>query len=501
MLRQVKAVIKRNPSAFRIVAFGFLLRLLFTYVIAPFYFNRENIYLDGDTTSWMAGLYHMVYKGEFTMMIDREMAYYCRMPGYSFFLAPAFFMVSLYLKLFVSEAASIQPEMWYPVLKITAIFQMIIDSISIYLMYYVVLKTLKSYQTAIVAALLYASYPFIIVWNPVCYSEVPSVFFSLLAMAIFLKSEQKIWLAFAGFCLGFAVLNRPQYALLAPLMCIIFYQKYQSSLFRNLSKIVVFFAFFTITYGAWPLRNYVRFNKVVLTQDLRGYDCWNDDVIAFMQYIYSVKSEWNPQFTQIIQNKTVVFPKESYRTVEDSLLLEKAVYMAKNCGRGFSEWDGYWKKTIPIFDITGDCSSEIASIFNHLRNNQIKHHPYNFYVKLPLCNLNKAIFKSGLEGEVTMARRLGENLFYYRSLLILLGLAGIFMMLFKQETRPIAAFAGLFFVMLYGYLCFGTSPQCRNIEIRYFLQADILLLIPAAFLLARLSLVNSFTTRFFPEKR
>jgi nicotinamide riboside transporter PnuC len=100
-----------------------------------------------------------------------------------------------------------------------------------------------------------------------------------------------------------------------------------------------------------------------------------------------------------------------------------------------------------------------------------------------------------------MARRLGENLFYYRSLLILLGLAGIFMMLFKQETRPIAAFVGLFFVMLYGYLCFGTSPQCRNIEIRYFLQADILLLIPAAFLLARLSFVNSFTARFFPEKR
>jgi Gpi18-like mannosyltransferase len=498
IFRYIKDFTERNRSVLLIVLFGLGLRLIFTYLIAPHYFNRENINLDGDTTSWMAGLYQMVYHGEFTMMAGREMAYYCRMPGYSFFLAPAFFMVSLYLKLFVGEAAAHQPEMWYVVLKITAVFQMIIDSLSIYLIYYIVLKMLQNYTAAIIAALLYATYPFIIAWNPVCYAEVPSVFFCLSAIALSLKSEKKLWLAIAGFCLGFAVLNRPQFALLAPLMLIPFYQKYGYAVKQNLIKVTTFFMFFVVTYGAWPLRNYLRFDKIILTQDLRGYDCWNDDVIAFMQYIYSVKAEWNPQFTQIIQNKTVVFPKESYRTVEDSLMLEKAVYMAKNCGRGFSEWEGYWKETILIFDITSDCSAEVAAIFNQLRKNQIKHNPFNFYVKLPLKNLKKAIFKSGLQAKATFARTLGENLFYYRSLLILLGLIGCWKMIKTRESRYLGLFTGLFFAMLYGYLCFGTSPQCRNIEMRYFLQADVLMLIPAAFLLSRMALVQNFTRRFFP---
>ncbi|HET8647000.1 MAG TPA: hypothetical protein VFO85_16005, partial [Vicinamibacteria bacterium] len=43
-----------------------------------------------------------------------------------------------------------------------------------------------------------------------------------------------------------------------------------------------------------------------------------------------------------------------------------------------------------------------------------------------------------------------------------------------------------FFVLLYLTLCAGTSPQLRNIEMRYFLPADVLLLIPAAGLISRL---------------
>jgi hypothetical protein len=56
----------------------------------------------------------------------------------------------------------------------------------------------------------------------------------------------------------------------------------------------------------------------------------------------------------------------------------------------------------------------------------------------------------------------------------------------------------LYFMLLYFYLCFGTGDQCRNIEIRYFLPADILLLIPAAFFiegfLKKRNTGNSHTT-------
>ena len=497
----MRSILKKFYSGNRAICnvffLGLLLRLIFTFFIAPFYFNRPNIHFDNDTTAWMAALSNLIYQGEFTVMLNNEFAAYCRMPGYSLFLAPAFELVSFSYYLQGIDVKT-HTEMWYSVLKITAFLQIVLDSISIYFIYYISKKTIKQHKVAIIGALLYAFYPFVIVWNPVCYSEIPSIFFGLLALVLVLASDRNYIMAFAGAALGFSVLNRPQFALLAPLMIFFFYQKYGSFNKQYFTKLFVFFVLFTCTYGAWPIRNYIRFNKVIITQDLRGFDNWNDDVIAFMQYIYSVKSEWQPQFSNILQNKQVDFPEIAYSTAEDSLKLERAVYLAKNCGRGFSEWGGYWKATIPIFDTANDCSKEVARLFNELRQSQIEKHPFNFYVKVPLQNLNKAIFKSGLSDNASFARKLGGYLFYFRTLLILTGIAGLFLMFRKKELRPIALFIGSFFGMLYFYLCFGTSPQCRNIEMRYFLQADVLMLIPAAFIFCQIKGFSNFVQRFLP---
>ena len=496
MLSYFKAFYQRNQAIAKLVLFGLLLRLLFTWFVAPHYFNRTNIYFDNDTSAWMEGLYNLIFTGEFTLLPGSEMASYCRMPGYSLFMAPAFGIVSLSYYIQGIDVMN-HSEMWYQVLKLTAYFQIILDTINIFLIYYISKKAFKNHAIGMLSALLYATYPFVIVWNPVCYSEIPSLFFSLLALALVAQSENKMVLAFAGISLGFAVLNRPQMALIAPLMLLFFYQKYGVSLKSNLGKMIIFFSFFALCYGGWPLRNYIRFHKIIVTQDLRGFDNWNDDVIAFMQYIYSVKAEWQPQFSNILQNKPVTFPKESYVTVEDSLKLERAVYLAKNCGRGFSEWAGYHKATIPIYDTAHDCSDEVAKLFNELRQNQIKYNPYNFYFKVPMKNLKKAIFKSDLSDNASLARKLGAYLFFYRTLLIIIGIIGLIFIIKQKSTRAIGLLIALFFGMLYFYLCFGTSPQCRNIEMRYFLQADVFLLFAAAFALFRIKFIEQLVNRFW----
>jgi hypothetical protein len=498
MLDALKGIYLNHRSISKIVLGGLFLRLFFTLVIAPYYFSRANINLDNDTTAWMTGLYNLIYNGEFSVMLNNEMAAYCRMPGYSLFMAPSFGIVSLYYYL-QGVGFENYSEKWYIVLKLTAYIQIILDTLSIYFVYYITNQIFKQHKIAITAALLYAIYPFVIVWNPVCYSEIPSLFFALLSLFLVVKSNKKYIHAIAGASLGFAVLNRPQFALLAPLMIFFYYQIYKNTFKSNFAKVFMFYVCFTITYGAWPIRNYIRFNKLIITQDLRGFDNWNDDVIAFMQYIYSVKAEWQPQFTDILKNKTVTFPKESYYLKEDSLKLERAVYLAKNCGRGFSEWAGYWKATIPIYDTANDCSKEVALLFDELRLNQIKNNPFNFYIKVPLQNVNKAIFKSNLTNTQSFARKLGAYLFYYRTLMILLGLIGVFLIFKQKEFRAFALFTGFFFMLLYVYLCFGTSPQCRNIEMRYFLQADVLLLIPAAFALTKIAFVEQFMNRFLPS--
>jgi len=51
-----------------------------------------------------------------------------------------------------------------------------------------------------------------------------------------------------------------------------------------------------------------------------------------------------------------------------------------------------------------------------------------------------------------------------------------------------------YFLILYITLCSGIGPQFRNIEMRYFLQADVILLIPAAFM------INNLYSRFTGKK-
>jgi len=72
-------------------------------------------------------------------------------------------------------------------------------------------------------------------------------------------------------------------------------------------------------------------------------------------------------------------------------------------------------------------------------------------------------------------------------------------MLKQKSSQQLGFFIGLFFGILYLYLCFGTSPQCRNIEMRYFLQADVFMLIPAAFIITRINFISNLLQRFLPE--
>lgn len=497
MFQKITQFFRENKSLTYIILFGLALRLIFTFVVAPFYFNRANIFFDSDTGTWMHYLENLIYQGEFTVNANNELAAYGRMPGYSFFLAPSFLLVTFFYKLQGLDIHNYS-AIWGVALKITAYTQIVLDTISIFLVFYIAKRLFSNYKIGIISSFLYATYPFVIVWNPVCYSEVSSIFFALLALALALKGDKKYIFAIAGFSLGFSVLIRPQFALLAPLMIFLFYQKFRGFSKEGIFQALIFYIFFTITYGSWPFRNYIRFNKLVTTQDLTGLEEWNLDVVAYLQYIYSVKAEWDPQFTDIIHNRPVTFPKIAYRTPEDSIKLERAVYLAKNCGSGFSHWVGYWKKPIKAND-PASCSVEIAQLFNELRANQVKYNPVNFYITIPLQNLKKALFKSELSDSKSLARKLGGMLFYYRTFLLMLGIIGLVLMFGNKFTIPIALLFGLFFATLYFYLCFGTSPQTRNIEMRYLLQADVLMLFPTAFLLSKLRFLDSILNKFMPN--
>jgi hypothetical protein len=75
--------------------------------------------------------------------------------------------------------------------------------------------------------------------------------------------------------------------------------------------------------------------------------------------------------------------------------------------------------------------------------------------------------------------------------MILIGIFGCFMMMKNTLLKPFSMLFIGYWLFLYVALCAGTGPMFRNIEVRYFMHTDVVLLIPAAFFIK-----NLYTTIF-----
>lgn len=453
----------KNKFLLSIILIGFIVRLSFLLVGAELYYSKKDFYLDLDTYLWADAFINLLKTGTFTTIPGTEYGYFSRMPGYSFVIG--FFYLICKQDLILT-------------CKVIALVQTLIDTISIYIIYKISQKIFNKQQIALITSALYSLYPFIIVWNPIAYSETIGIFFMILSLFFFLHNEIKFNYAWCGVFVSLALLNRPQIALLIPI--------YLTALFvihkKLFSKFIIYSFHFCLMilvfYGPWPLRNYLNYSKFVLTQDIRGIA--SEDKIAFLHYIHSIKSGWEPQISQLMTGKKVDFPKIAYKFPGDSVKLVKAVELVQTCGFGYIYMRD--NKNIPInkTDTKYDCMQQIAEIFIELRSNHIKNNPVNYYLVVPLQNLKKAFFKTKLVYEQNIYRKFASYLFYYRTFLIIIGILGLILMGRNKLYIPLIICTG-FFITLYLTLCFGTGPVLRNIEIRYFLPADLLLLFPASF--------------------
>jgi hypothetical protein len=394
------------------------------------------------------------------------------MPGYSFFIG----IISLLFS---------NPYNMYMV----SFLQIIFDVASIYLLYKICVRLTKSDTVGLIAAFLYATHPIIILWCPVLMSDSLGAFCSLLVLYYYSKSESKFKWFLVGLAIGIGTLIRPQTILTIPIIGGI-------ELWYNLKNIKNYFRAMLImgitilfTYGLYPIRNYVFHHQVILFQDLRGSGTvWNEATVNYMHYIYSVQSKWDPAWTNIMRNEKFTIDKAAFKYPGDSAILMDAIYKAQNCSYTFSCWSGYWKEQLPKSDSI--CDVELAKTFKLLRAHQIKYNAYHYWVTLPLENLKKCFFKSELSNakDKSMMLKLVPIVFFYRTILLLIGLiAGIWFVFKYHENRKYFLFMVIGFLSWYLLICFGTMPQLRNIEMRYLLPVDVLLIIPAAILIYKIA--------------
>lgn len=458
-----KSFFKKN-HLFVIIAAGFFIRILFYLFGAKIYYGNADFMVGGDTLSWVTSIINLIDHGTYSVNLNKETGYFFRPPGYSFFIG--FFYL-------ISEK---NIDTTY-ILIVWA--QLILDTISIWLIYKIVQKIFSNKLFSAITAFLYATYPFIIVWNPVVYAETVSVFFLLLGLWFFANDKLKYNYFFSGLILGFAALTRLQIIFIFPAIGLALLIQYKKNIPQLLRISVPVTIAFILSYGLWPLRNYVNYNRAIFSQDLSALPCWDIDIMSFRDYIYSVKTDWDPQMTQIMKGERVDWPDASFIVPEDSGKLNYATRLCHECGLGFSVFmkNAHLRKNnVPI---DSSCSKEISMVFHELQQNQIKYNWWNVYLWVPLSNLKKCFFKSGLyKPSNAIVNMFTTILFGFRSVLILLGLFGIVLFLKVNRKLP-SLFLMILFFLMFSYL--SLSFIYRNMEMRFLIQPDLLLLIPAAY--------------------
>lgn len=458
-----------KKNIFVIILLGFFIRTIFYLFGAELYYGKSDFHLGGDTFWWVNFIVNLIEHGCYCNDITDSLSCFARTPGYSFFIGVFYILTGKNIDL---------------ALKLIPLVQILLDCFCIYFVYSISNKSFKNTKIGLISSLIYSFYPFTIVWNVVVYAESLSIFFFLLSIYLIIISKREYHFVLSGLFMGFAVLTRIQLIVGIPIYILSvlyfllsnkkYYQKY-------LMKFLLYCFFLIGTYSVWPLRNYINYDQILYSQHLGDKFHWSPDYMKFMDYIWSIQVDHEPQLTQIISNDSVIFPDDAYFYPGDSTLISEMIFLSRTCGEGFSYFSRSAGYRNNVVSHKNSCNDRLVSIFDTLILHQKEFNSFNYYVKVPLKNLKKAVFKTSLKkASNSTSFYISKILFTYRSILILISLLSLFYLLSNRKLmlNYITILAFSYTLLWYFFQCFFY----RNMEIRYLIHADILLIFPFSFI-------------------
>ena len=425
---------------------GLILRLVFMWFGAKIYYKGGDIYSNYDTHSFVLSFLNLWKHGFYSFNPLNPDAAFGRLPGYPFFWGGHYL---LFGEKHVFQAV--------------AYSQCLLDTVAIYLVYSTAKALTRDSRAAWLSGLIYAFYPFVLIWLTISGSEALATFMTLLVLWwITTHPVTSRNILIAGLLVGFSLMIREYLGvLLLSVFFWIFSAKGIGRQFISLSTVAT--VGFLLVYISWPIRNYVFQHRFMLLKPATaGYDQYAEDVSTARQWVYG----WTPHadpYLDGIAGKIALpeFPADVFAAPAEAVRAQRLFQRARQCGTGFYFWR-YGHR----YEQATNCNAELAAGFNALNESYKRHHPVRYWTRVPLLNLQRAVFKNEL--------RLGGGskvitlLFSYRSMLILLSLIGAILLRRQSLTWPILLFYG----SIYLFLCFGI----RHLEIRYLLQADAAML-------------------------
>jgi Gpi18-like mannosyltransferase len=464
----------RFISIWHVIVAGLLLRLLFYLWGSAIYFGSPKPFIQGDTPEFFAAIYNLIHYGIFTIDPENPLGLFGRMPGYPYLVGFFYLLTGNDYELG---------------LKLLVIFQVFFDSFIIYIFYKTVKNITDNELTALIAAVLYASYPFVILWTSVAYAEIMGVNLAVLSLFFSSRRHDPKTLFFSGLFAAAGSLFRPQILFLTASMSLAIFIYRRTNFSLLVKELALYSIGFLILFSVWPIRNYMLSGEIILTKKIEGTSRFmSADRLNFAYFMWAIKTDWEPQISQLIHGQEVEFPEWVWNlSVEDSLKLRKALKMSYECSDGFAQL-----RRLPKIPAEYDCTNETAQLWKELRQSVIEKAPLRYYLLVPLGNLKKALFKTSLIKSYNRPDKtffvdvFASVLFIYRSLLLLLGMVGLINVLQLKkhsDTGLPVLYIGLFFLIWYFYLCF----VYRDMDMRYLLPADVYMLIPAAIIMSGFS--------------
>jgi hypothetical protein len=463
----------KNKFLLAIVVIGLLVRIGFLLVGAKAYYGPLNVFTNGDSSSYMMSFKNLVEHGAYTFDFLEPEASFGRLPGYPFFYG-------VHYLIFGEQHA----------MQAVACTQIFLDCVSIVLIFLITSKLVSesNYNAPYVASSIYAIYPFIIVWTTIIGTELLATFL-ILSWFYTLLSNSKSWSHYFLLGIEIALLFyvREFLGITLLITCLYFLFSKNEGWKQAIRACVLVGVGFGALYIWWPARNYIYQHRVVLVKPERaGFANYKVDMTSYLDWVHSWSNESTYWLQQALVNSHPNFPAAIFASPQEQEQAQFLVKQANECGSSFYLYKNLAKIHYDDVqamrnnkDYTIECNAEIQQGFDRLRISFKQRHPIAYYMKVPLENLYKVVFKSGTQSSDGASKKglILALVFGYRTLLLIIGIIGLIVYRRVKGVQPIIVFWTFMVVFLCWYF--------RQLEMRYLLQADVLLLIPASLIIGQ----------------
>ena len=470
------AASRRDYLLLSLVLLGLTVRVAFWLYGHRFYYGSyENSWQNGDTVSYTWGWENLWLHGHYTFDFLYPDAAFGRLPGY-----PLFYGLHYLL-------AGPAHAVWA-----TQLSQVLLDTLAVWLIFRITFRIAQGRGWApYVGAALYAVYPFVLIWLTMIATEALATFITVLWAWVVVERVGGRWhVLVVGLVIGAAFYIREYLGIFLPITGLWWWLTTARATgqvwsWPALKPGVWLGVVFLALYIWWPVRNYVSYNRLMLVKPLTaGYAAINDDFIAYRNWIITWSDDFTPYLKQIVKDGKPAFPADVFASPAEHAEARRLSALAHECGSSFWLWkrklylskqyrDTAWMRAQTAY--WNHCNAEVATGFQRLDSSYRARHPIAARFEVPARNVVKSVFKNQLARQAPSAQLIQTLLFSYRTVLVILGFVGLWVMRRRVGIFPV----GALILFIYLFICFFL----RVLEMRYLLQADALLLVPAALLI------------------